>query len=865
MTIQQAFQIAVQHHQAGRLAEAEPLYRQILAVQPSHAEALRLLGVIARQVGRHDLAVEWTRRALVFNPNNPDSHCILGESFHATGRLDEAIAAYRRSLELEPSRPEIHTNLGAALAAQGRPGEAIASYRRALQLKPDIPEAHNNLANALAGQGQLEEAIAGYRRALSLRPNYPEAHNNLANALTGHGQLEEAVVQYRRALELKPNYLEAHNNLGVALNFLGRLDEAIAAFRRALEFNPGYADAHNNLGIALREQGQLDEAVAACRRAVALKSNFPDAYNNLGAALAGHGQLDEAIVAYRRAIQLKPGYSEAHNNLGVALREQGQLGEATASFRQAIQLKTDYPEALNNLGTALKGAGELDEAIHLYRRALELKPAYPGAHINLGGALRERGQLDEAVAVCRRALELQPDYADALNNLGIALKDQAELGEAIAVYRRALQVKPEDACAHSNLIYSLHFLPGYDARAISEEHQRWNLRFSDPLKPYLQPHANDRSPERRLRIGYVSPDFRDHPVGRFVLPLFERHDREHFEIFCYSGTIRSDWMTDRLRSLATAWRNTIGVPDARMAELIREDGVDVLVDLAMHTAGNRLPVFARQPAPVQVTWLAYPGSAGLSAIGYRITDARMDPPGSPIRGTDWAAEQPVRLPDCWCCYDPIGESPEINPLPALSAEGVTFGSLNNFAKVHDGVLALWARILNAVKGSRLLILCPDGRTRERVLAFFGARGIAAERLEPVGFLPRSEYLWLYQRIDIGLDPFPCNGMTTTCDALWTGAPVLTLPGDMPVSRAGLSILSTIGLAELAASSEEDYVRIAAELAANLPRLAHLRATLRPRMQASPLMDAPRFARNVEAAYRSIWQRWCANPSSGLKD
>jgi predicted O-linked N-acetylglucosamine transferase (SPINDLY family) len=291
--------------------------------------------------------------------------------------------------------------------------------------------------------------------------------------------------------------------------------------------------------------------------------------------------------------------------------------------------------------------------------------------------------------------------------------------------------------------------------------------------------------------------------------------------------------------------------------MIREDRVDILVDLAMHTAGHRLQVFARHPAPVQVAWLAYAGSTGLPGIGYRLTDAYIDPPGE---RPAWSAEEPVRLPDCWCCYDPLGNSPELNALPALSAEGVTFGSLNNFAKVHEGLLALWARVLCAVKGSRLLLLCPEGSSRDRVRAFFGARGIATERMDLVSHLPRGEYLKLYQQIDIGLDPFPCNGMTTTCDALWMGVPVVTLAGERPVSRAGLSILSTIGRGELAASSEEEYARLAEELAGDLPRLAELRATLRPRMQASPLMDASRFARNVEAAYRQMWERWCSGKS-----
>jgi len=719
MTIPQAFELALTHHRAGRLAEAEALYRQILAAQPNHADARRCLGVIAHQAGRHDLAVEWIRQAIALHPNNPAAHSNLAEAYGALGRFDEAAAA----------------------------------YRRAIQLKPDFYEALIHLGNTLGNLGKHEEAMAAFRRAVQLRPDSHEAHYNLGNTLSHRGQLDEAIASYRQALELKPDSLEALNNLG----------------------------------NALREKGHFAEAIAACRRALALQPDCPALYVNLSAALSGLGELDAATAACRRALEIQP----------------------------------DFPEALNNLGTAL-------------------------------GA---RGLIDEALAVCRRALELRPDCPRANNNLGAALGAQGLLDEAVAAYRRALQAKPDFTAAQSNLIFTLHFHPGSDVRAISEEHDRWNRHFSAPLQEFLQRQANDRAAAgRKLRVGYVSPDFRNHAVGRYALPLFERHDREQFEILCYSGVLQPDWMTERLRALAGEWRNTVGVSDARLAEMIRADQVDILVDLAMHTAGNRLPVFARQPAPVQVAWLAYPGSTGLPGMGYRLTDAHLDPPGSRSCGTAWSAEEPVRLPDCWCCYQPADDSPEINPLPAFSAEGLTFGSLNNFAKVNEGALALWARVLAAAPGSRLLMFCPEGSARERVLACFHQRGIAPERVVLTGFLPRWEYLQLYQRIDLALDPFPCNGMTTTCDALWMGVPVVTLAGEMPVSRAGLSILSTIGLAEMAAYSEDDYVRLAVKLAGNLPRLAELRATLRPRMLASPLMDAPRFARNVEAAYWSMWEQ-----------
>jgi protein O-GlcNAc transferase len=603
----------------------------------------------------------------------------------------------------------------------------------------------------------------------------------------------------------------------------GRLADAERLYRQILTAQPNHADALHLLGVIAHQAGRHDVAVELIRQSIAINPTNPFAYSNLGETYRAIGRLDEAAASHRRALELKPDYPDAHYNLGITLRDRGQLDESIAAYRRALQLKPNYPEAHNNLGTVLTDRGDLDEAIASYRRALQLKPDYPEAH----------------------------------NNLGTGLKDRGELDEAIAAYQRALQIEPSEASTHSNLIFALHLHPNQDKKAIFEEHQRWNRRFSDPQRQFVLPHANDRHWERRLRIGYVSPDFRDHAVGHFVLPLLENHDRERFEVFCYSGVPRPDSMTERFRALAAGWRNTIGVPDARLTEMIREDGVDILVDLTMHTAGNRLTMFARQPAPVQVAWLGYPGSTGLPGIGYRLTDARLEPPGEE---SAWSAEERIRLTDSWCCYRPAADSPEVNALPALSAERVIFGSLNNFAKVNEGVLARWARVLEAVQGSRLVMRCPEGQARKRVMGFFGARGIGMERLELVGYMSRWEYLKLYHRIDLALDPFPYNGTTTTCEALWMGTPVLTLPGAMPASRAGLSLLSSIGLEELVTYSEMNYLRLAADLAGNLPRLADLRASLRRRMQASPLMDAPRFARNVETAYRSMWERWRSGQS-----
>jgi len=633
------------------------------------------------------------------------------------------------------------------------------------------------------------------------------------------------VTALRRALQLKPDYPDAHNNLGNALRECGQLDEGVAAYRRALQLKPDLPETYNNLGNGLREQGQLDEASAAYRRALELRPDYTEAHINLGVALAEQGKIVQAIAMYRRALELKPGYAEVYTNLGNALRQQGQLSEALVAYRHALQLKPDLPETYNNLGVALAEQGQLDEAVDTYHRVLGFKPGYPETHINLGNALRDQGRLDEAVAA----------------------------------YRRALQLQPEHAPVHSNLVYTLHFHPGQDGRIIAGEHQRWNQQFAEPLKRFIQPHANDRRPGRRLRIGYVSPDFREHVVGMYLMPLFHCHDSGQFEILCYSGVVKPDHLTEEFRQRAHRWRSTLGVGDEALAEMIRQDGVDILVDLTLHMAGNRLPVFARRPAPVQVSFAGYPGSAGLETIRYRISDGYLegDLQSNIEHQTSNIAAGQVCLIDSYWCYDPCGVEVKVNGLPAQESGRVTFGCLNNFCKINEPVLRLWASVLGRVKDSRLVLLSRVGSHRQQTLEVLVREGVQEHRVEFVDLLPRQAYLESYHRVDIALDPFPYNGHGTSLDALWMGVPVVSLAGGHPVARAGFSQLSNIGLPELVAFSEEEYVRVAVQLAHDIPRLAELRATLRSRMEASPVMDAPRFAGNIESAYRTMWQCWCA--------
>jgi len=554
--------------------------------------------------------------------------------------------------------------------------------------------------------------------------------------------------------------------------------------------------------------------------------------------------------------------AEIHNNLGNALRDTKQLDEAIVEFQRAVELKPESADIHRNLGTALYDKGRFDEAIAAHRQAIHLKPDYAEAYSNLGIALTDAGQLDEAMAAYWQAIRFKPGFAEAYSNLGNALRGIGQLDEAIAAYREAIRLKPGLAGAHSNLVFTLHYHPGYGGKMIQEELGRWSQQHAEPLKKFIQPHVNNRDAERRLRLGYVSPDFGEHPVGRFLLPLLEQHDHRQFEVFCYSDVARPDAMTERFRSRADHWRDIVNLNDEQAAARIGEDGIDVLIDLAGHTAGNRLLVFARRPAPVQVSYLGYPGSTGLSTIDYRLTDRFADPPDL---ADSFDTEALYRLPQTNWCLAAQEDSPPVAAPPATRRDHVTFGSFNNFGKITEAMLQVWGRILHEVSGSRLLLKTAAfgaASVRERVGRNFAAQGIDASRLNLRGPEPdHASHLALYGEMDIALDTFPYHGTTTTCDALWMGVAVITLAGQTPASRVGVSLLSNIGLPELVATTPDQYVQIAVDLAQDTGRLDALRRGMRARMLASPLMDAPRFARNVEAAYRQMWRNWCEHNAS----
>lgn len=625
---------------------------------------------------------------------------------------------------------------------------------------------------------------------------------------------------------------------------------------RALALDPLFPPALNNLANLYAARGDKIRALAIFESLTVANPEFSHGHLNYGRLLLECGSPQRAEKPLRRSLELNPGHLDGWINLATALAAMNRHTEALALLKHALTLCPDSADLLFRTGRQQTILGQYAEAQTSLKRSIELDARNAAAWNCLGNALYALGNIDDAHHAITRAIGLNPDFSAAYCSLGSTFKSMGDIEAAIACYRRALECDPNDQVVGSLLAYMLEFATD-DPAIIRAAAQSYSARHEAPLLAQHATHANNRDPERRLRIGYVSPDFRGHCQMLFTAPLFAHHDHRSFEIVCYSTAMHTDNVTEHLAQYADLWRDVRDYDDERLAQRIRDDGIDILVDLTMHMPGARRLVFARKPAPVQVAWLAYPGTTGSAAIDWRLTDPWLDPPSSAVAETQDVlaayTERSFRLPSTFWCYDAFSPDTKVNALPANTHGYVTFGCLNNPCKLTDTTLDLWSGILIDLSDSRLLILAPVGATRERHIARLEARGVDASRVRFVGMQGRHDYLRAYGEIDIALETLPANGHTTSLDSLWMGVPVPTRAGRAVAGRGGLSLLSNLGLTELIAHSDEDYVRIVTTLARDLPRLAALRASLRRRMEASPLMNGEQFARAMENAYRQMWR------------
>lgn len=665
--------------------------------------------------------------------------------------------------------------------------------------------------------GRLGEAERCYREILAIDAHHSDALHLLGVLAHQVGENDKAVELIDAAIGINQSVPGYHCNRGVALLTLGRLNDAVAAYDVALRLKADYAEAHSNRGNALKDLGRFEEALGSCNAAIIVRPDLAEAYSNRGNALQYLVRYKEALIACTTATRLYPGAAAAHYNRGNALLHLGRHEEALAAFDVAIRLKRDYADAHANRGVVLGKLGFLEAALASYDTAIRLTPNHIGALLSRGHALMELGRMDEALAAYNFVIDLKPNYASAYSNRLLALHYQA-------------------ADARGSILTAARQFGAQFDRAGPDEVS-----------------VGEADPERRLRIGYVSGDFRRHPVGYFLAPVLTNHDRSKVELFCYSAFHGGDDITEYLRASSDHWRSLVGLNDEAAANLVRCDKIDILIDLSGHTDHNRLPMFALRAAPVQVSWLGYFGTTGLAAMDYVLADRFVVPDDENGNFT----ESIWRLPDSYLCFSPPDFEVAIEP--ATKAKTITFGNFNNYSKSSSYAITLWSRILARVPDSRLLLKTKalgDENVRRKVLRRFSEYGVGAERLQLEGAAPRADLLAAYNRIDIALDPTPYGGGTTTAEALWMGVPTVTLRGGSWVGRVSESILSTVGLPDLVATTPEEYVEIAAQLAADLPRRVSLRLNLRTMLEESPLCRGAGFTRNLEAALRAMWRNRC---------
>ena len=781
------FQQGVSYYRAGHMAEANQIFGQILAREPSHADSLHMLGLMALDLHRPDIAEDMIRKAIAVNDRFFLFHYSLANVFKAQNKFADAITSYKRALVLNADFADAYSNMGLTQAAAGKTDDAIASYKQALKLNPSHIEALNNL-------GLLSEE----------RKNYPEAQK-----------------YYQQAIKLNPTVAALHFNLGNIFKAQNKFEEAINAYKEALTHDEKDADILVNLGLASEALGWTHEAIEHYLKAIDLNPEKSEALYNLGNAYKSQGKLNEAFAYYTRAVAIKP-YAQAYSNMGVILHERGMTGEAIANFQKSLAINPNSYESLNGLGIAYNDMGKFEEAIDCYTKSLALNPT----------------------------------STEVLGNLAIVHKSRGELDQSIECFRQALAINPNKSLTYNNLLGSLIYASSATPQEISDVAKSFGRIIADPLLRTTSP-VRDINPDRKLRIGYVSPDFRNHAVNYFFEPLLKAHDRDQFEVFAYSNTSKEDQVTERLKKEFDHWHNICYVKNDDAADLIEKDKIDILVDLTGHTADNRLLVFARKPAPVQVTWLGYPATTGMKAMDYRITDPYAEPPGMTEH---WNTETLWRLPSIFCCYQPHPNSPAVIDHPPFEDNGhITFGCFNNFSKVSDPALTLWARIMQQVPQSRLLLEIfgiDDPKFRTETEARLLRLGLPLDRVDLELRKPANQFV-LYNKIDIALDPFPCVGGTTSMDTMWMGVPLVTLAGEHFLSRMGVTILNNVGLPELVAETSEDYVRISTDLALDKDRLRLTRHDLRTKAAASPLMNQQGFVHDMEQAYRGMWKTYCA--------
>lgn len=847
------FNAAVDLHTSGQLDLAIERYEAMLAVEPEFADALHLLGLAHHQLGNSKLGAETIERAILIKPGEAAYRSNIGSVYKSMGDTRRAIMHLEKAVEIDSAFLPAYYNVAELYCAAGDLAKGEATYRRALQLNDKLPDIWTNLGLCLIKREELVEAEKCLLKALDLQGDFASALYGLAHLREMQEAMEDAKMLLRQAMQFGFDAGSCLRRLATIAHRLKQPEEALEFLNRLVEIGQADASVYNNMALAYQDLEQPDKERAALERALELDPVHVESLCNHAAYLNRMGDFEKAIEQARLAIGEDPKCDIAYNNLGASYKGLAKLEDAIGVYKRAIELRSDRAEYFNNLALAQEFLGQFTDMELNYREAQRLDPNYVPAYANFGSALLNLGRLTEAKTNIDRALIIDSGHAVAWNNMARYHYEVGAFRESVSAYRCHLAIEPESSVGLTSLAATQIIRDDTDDASVMDMHKDCAVQLEALVEPqFHDPVARRRQAGDPIRVGFVSSDFRVHSVAFFLEPLFDLLDTERFSIYCYSGVRHKDDVTRRLQARSRGWRDVCDHPDEAIAQLVREDEVDVLVDLSGFTSGGRAKVFAARPAPVQVNWLGYPHSTGMSRMDYRIVDAETDPEGVTLN-----TEKLVRLPGCFLCYRPPVDAPAVGPLPALKNGYVTFGSFNNLTKLTSKSVKLFSKALHAVAGSKLLLKshqAVDPTIQRRLVSRFEAEGVGLDRIE---FLPKfpsmKEHLAAYGRVDIALDTFPYNGTTTTCEALWMGVPVLTLRGTRHASRVSASLLGALGLESFVIDNEEAFTRMAVAKAADLEGLKAVRSGLRERVEKSVLRDEQRFARVFGEALETMWK------------
>ncbi len=713
-----------------------------------------------------------------------------------------------------------------------------------------------NLVGAIAIQSNDNSTAIQYlQKSIDINKDQQETHYLSGIAFSALDLHEDAIKAFEYTFALNPVHVNAMTNMGVSLQRSGNFDKAERAYRRALEIDPDHAEANNALGDILYSRTRYDKALECTEIAVASQPDKIEFILNHAKILRRLNRFKEAEELNRAALKIHPHDASLLIELGGILREQNLIDAAKEHYKHALKMAPNNLRILQSTGAFYQSIRQPEEAVKYLKKYVTMKPNDPGMLNNYAISLRDIGKYEKAEKFYLKSAEKSSTPSFAYNNLAILAMEMNKPVDSITYYRKALEYEPHYAGARSNMLFYMNYSSDFSTQKLYEEHLYWDKLHNHPILDGADVHGNDPSTDRKLRIGYITSDFYGHAVSYFIEPALKNHDKENFKIYCYASVRSPDGITERLQSYGHNWRSILNNTTEEIVELIREDKIDILVDLSGHTAGNKLLVMVRKPAPVQVTWIGYPNTTGLGAIDYRFVDDITDPVGEADKHH---SETLFRLPKSFTCFNPQTKLPCGDELDARTSGHITYGSFNNASKISTASIEVWSRILKKVKNSRLYLKSgslQDKGTVKRLKKKFHQCGITNDQLFFFGSMPSTEHLRFYDQIDICLDPFPYNGTTTSCEALWMGVPIIALLGDRHAARVTASLITQVGLDYLVAIDVDDYVEKAAWLASDLDRLHEIRKNLRENMRTSPLCDQVAHTRGVEEAYRTMWKKW----------